>query len=458
MTSIMATSAKSSSLLNHVSQIPVNNGGISTFSDMLGKQSQEDITEIGLQKDVHTPPTKVNVEKDSRVKAVKSNTRETVDEKEPQEVLEEVTKAAEELASQMLVGLAQKLGISVEEAQMLLDRLGMTAGNLLQVENLTAVISASTGASDPSALLTDENLYNNLQELKGSLVEGLEQISKEMGIESEELVSLIQRELSLEDMPKLAEMQPDLISMDAQTDFDESTISSSRERSEITSQPVHLTETGQGQQDSISLNIVRSEGTDRQETSSENSDASDESAQNMFQQNLLNQLKADQAVNVTSVSYVDPDTEVIMNQIMDFMKVQVRNGVSELEMQLHPENLGTLQVHLSSKNGVLTAQFTTQNDAVKTALESQMVQLKETFNEQGVKVEVIEVTVQSHAFERNMNQGRESNETDTKNPNRSRIRRLKLDELTDDNDDITPEERLAAQIMEQNGNTVDYTA
>ena len=128
------------------------------------------------------------------------------------------------------------------------------------------------------------------------------------------------------------------------------------------------------------------------------------------------------------------------------------------EMQLHPENLGTLQVHLSSKEGVLTAQFTTQNDAVKTALESQMIQLKETFSEQGVKVEVIEVTVQSHAFERNMNQDGGSKETETRNPSRTRTRRLNLDELTEEIENSTPEERLAAEMMEQNGNTVDYTA
>ena len=73
-----------------------------------------------------------------------------------------------------------------------------------------------------------------------------------------------------------------------------------------------------------------------------------------------------------------------MRQIMDYMKVSVKADSSELEMQLHPQSLGTLHIQMASRNGVVTANFIAQNETVKAALESQMVQLKENFAEQGV--------------------------------------------------------------------------
>ena len=70
-----------------------------------------------------------------------------------------------------------------------------------------------------------------------------------------------------------------------------------------------------------------------------------------------------------------------MRQIMDYMKVSVKADSSELEMQLHPQSLGTLHIQMASRNGVVTANFIAQNETVKAALESQMVQLKENFAE-----------------------------------------------------------------------------
>ena len=66
-----------------------------------------------------------------------------------------------------------------------------------------------------------------------------------------------------------------------------------------------------------------------------------------------------------------------MRQIMDYMKVSVKADSSELEMQLHPQSLGTLHIQMASRNGVVTANINAQNETVKAALQSQKVQLKE---------------------------------------------------------------------------------
>ena len=129
----------------------------------------------------------------------------------------------------------------------------------------------------------------------------------------------------------------------------------------------------------------------------------------------------------------------------------------DVEMQLHPASLGTLHIHVTNNAGVLTASFVTENEAVRSAVESQMVRLIEQFETQGIKVDAVEVTVASHAFEQGNDAGR-SNESNEGNQKRSR--RINLGDLEGDlvTDDMEEDEKIAAEMMAANGNTVDFTA
>ena len=86
-----------------------------------------------------------------------------------------------------------------------------------------------------------------------------------------------------------------------------------------------------------------------------------------------------------------------------------------------------------------------------------MVRLIEQFETQGIKVDAVEVTVASHAFEQGNDAGR-SNESNEGNQKRSR--RINLGELEGDlvTDDMEEDEKIAAEMMAANGNTVDFTA
>lgn len=161
--------------------------------------------------------------------------------------------------------------------------------------------------------------------------------------------------------------------------------------------------------------------------------------------------QAQAAEGAERVSVWDADTQNIMRQIMDYMKVQVKQGVSNLEMQLHPASLGTVQIQLVSKGGAVSAHFITENEAVKATLESQLVQLKESFAEQGVRVEAVEVSVQTHQFERNLDQGRGRQQEDSKKTKNGRIRMTGAAMAEE-------EEELPAEEMQINGSTVNYTA
>ena len=152
-------------------------------------------------------------------------------------------------------------------------------------------------------------------------------------------------------------------------------------------------------------------------------------------------------------------TEAIMNQIEDMIKVIQTEDLTEMELQLHPASLGSVRVQLTSKEGLITASFTAENEAIKAVLESQLVVLKQNFEEQGLKVEAVEVTVASHAFEENLSNSQNSSKEQTEGK-RKGTRKLSLNEImnSDMMDELPEEERVVADMMMRNGNTVDYLA
>ena len=179
---------------------------------------------------------------------------------------------------------------------------------------------------------------------------------------------------------------------------------------------------------------------------------------------LFTSLLKEQTQNVDAtfeqMTPVDTKTsQEIMDQILDYMKIQLKPEMDQLEMQLHPASLGTLKIHLVSKGGEVTAQFQVQNETVKAAVESQIALLKDSLKEQGIKVEAVEVTVESHAFESNLWQGQERENGSSYQGNKKSPRRINLNALEEGfEEEASDEELLSAQMMKANGGTVDFTA
>ena len=160
--------------------------------------------------------------------------------------------------------------------------------------------------------------------------------------------------------------------------------------------------------------------------------------------------------------YMNFEAREIMQQILDYIKVSVKPDMTSLQMQLHPEDLGTLQIEVTNKNGVLTAQFTTQDESVKAIIESQLIQLKDNLNEQGLKVQAVEVTVASQQFDRNLDKN--GNEGTTQDENQKaktkQIRRINLNEMDmeEELEEADDAIKIAADMMARNGNTIDFMA
>ena len=131
-----------------------------------------------------------------------------------------------------------------------------------------------------------------------------------------------------------------------------------------------------------------------------------------------------------------------------------------MEMQLNPENLGKLYLQLSAKDGIVSAHITAQNEVVKEALESQIVQFKENMNDAGIKVDAVEVTVGSHEFEKNLEQNAKQDERQAEEQEKAagQTRKINLKELDEWDGLLTEEESLVAQMMAEQGNSIDFTA
>ncbi|MBR5336920.1 MAG: flagellar hook-length control protein FliK [Lachnospiraceae bacterium] len=153
------------------------------------------------------------------------------------------------------------------------------------------------------------------------------------------------------------------------------------------------------------------------------------------------------------------DTVDIIRQISDYMRINFNGSETSLEMQLNPENLGKVGINLSVRDGAVTAQIAVQNEAVKTALESQMVILRENMSNQGLKVEAVEVTVASHEFEQNLENGAPTGQQDGQQQGQQgrSTRNITASDLASI-EDMPEDEQLAAKMMRDAGNSMDVTA
>ena len=156
--------------------------------------------------------------------------------------------------------------------------------------------------------------------------------------------------------------------------------------------------------------------------------------------------------------YTSVNTTDIIRQIVDQISIANTTGESVIEMQLNPENLGKLYINVTEKNSEITARIAVSNEAVKNALESQMATLRENLQDANIRVNDVEITIATHEFERNLEQnagnenGRQGGQQYTHQSSNNGGNGSGQNETASD------EAGLAAQIMRDNGNSVDFMA
>lgn len=418
------------------------------------------------QKDTSGDAKEVS-EKDGAGKAVSDETAAKDEAAKAEEVSEAVAEAADEIKK----AISETLGLSEEETEELIAQLGLTNADLLNPDMMRQIVMAAAGESDQMSILTNEALYADVQQLTETAEAIVSDLQSQLSMEDAEFADLLVQMEAVPEEGNAAETIPETVSGMEKTPI---VLVSEENAPEEMRETVKSSQDENGEEqkavetkltESVGEDGERSSGirTERRQNASEEQTAGGrgESGSHFMQDVQKSAVEAwNDNVAETRASYQEQaaDTQRIMDQITEYMKVEVKPETTELELRLHPESLGNVHIHLSAKEGVVTAQFTAESESVRAVLEAQTVQLRESLNEQGVKVEAVEVTVASHAFDRSFAENGDG-ESRYEEPKKKGVRRIRLsDDVPVEEMDLSDEERIAAEMMEQNGNTVDYTA
>ena len=122
-------------------------------------------------------------------------------------------------------------------------------------------------------------------------------------------------------------------------------------------------------------------------------DSTQNSSVSMFQQGLQDSIRGQAASNLQSSQPQPAQNDYnIPRQIVDQARLIRTNESTEMVIKLNPEHLGELTLKVSvSQSGSVNASFHSENAQVRTVIENSLVQLRQELNNQGLKVDSVEV-------------------------------------------------------------------
>lgn len=348
--------------------------------------------------------------------------------------------------SELKQAIMDSMQIDEEELLQLLEQFGTNIQGLLQPQLLQQLVVAVECKGDPMGLLTSEQAMNDLQ----MLLAKAEEIRQDLLNIPE--VSQIQAELADGEMDFAQVLAGNIaedvenVGMTKEDGGDMAVLAGS--------QPEDTGFTFEAVKKSGEMTQV---GEDHADNKSSGSSAKTENG-SMAEQflNLVTDAAATDEVEFSQLSKSE-QVRAVAEQILEKVRVVLSDTQTSMEISLTPESLGRVTLNLVSKHGALTAHFTAQNEIAKEAIESQMVVLRENLESQGLKVEAIEVTVSNFDFTQNGGAAADGNDRGGQQRNR---RGISFEEAVgaESAAGMSEAEQIAADLMERNGNQVDYTA
>lgn len=386
--------------------------------------------------------------------------------------------ALSEQEKQIAEKIAEQFDVSEEEVLCAMQLLGLDLTDLLMQGNMAMLVSQLTG-TDSVELLTNETLFSQMTMLSEEVDSVMQELAEELGMSVGEMKELLMSKENPEliaDMGKAVEtdmavsqeaMQEEHVAGEAQAHAE-----NGESRTPVYVAPSEEESAGtdtlqtKTQEDVTAENVQT--GKEEAFTEEKESDEKSTGGQQEMQNGISLEQKTafvQQAEGKTDVQRFEQQlsmqrTREIIDQIADYVKIHNSARSSSMEIQLNPANLGTVNLQVASKNGVISAQFYVQDDAVRAALESQTMQLRESLEAQGLKVDAVEVTVASHAFEQNLDQQGRQEEEKLAAGKKTARKLLNLDELPAEGEEAAEEisdaDRLQIEMMRMGGNKLNF--
>ena len=449
--------------------------------------------EVNLNKDVTSDVSKTktvvatNAGSNKNIKTAEASGQETesLDEEKIKDLAEEIS----EITNQIVDKIKSEFEVTDEEIEEAMEVLGLTIADLTKPTELRNLLMELTGTTDSIELLTNVELYDSVKEVTDFASNLFTEVAKDFSLSTEQLTEMINTE-SFEEA--LNEVDVSVTSNEAETEADAEVVSevtvdkttdaalafeNSDKANANETKPVESNNSNESEEVPIDTEKKAPDKIEKPESFAQsnlmNDEAMNERSENRKNFNFDNSNNQDlslgqtgtvtnQTVNTvgdiveTVTSYTTgTDTDNIMRQVTDYVKVHISEDVTKMEIELHPASLGTVNMQINSQNGQITAHLTVQNELVKSVLETQMIKLQETFDEQGTKVSAIEVTVAEYS----LNSQSDNNYSEERNGRNygSKKKGINLNEIGS-LDELDEEEQLEAKVMEMNGSSVNYTA
>ncbi len=409
----------------------------------------------------------------------------------PEEVRSEAAESIQDFEEEIRSILKEKFGVTDEQISDALEQLGITLLDVTDLQGLSALVQALTGENLGALFLNEA--FGAVMEQTAAAIETL---CAELGITKEELTMLCEAWSQMEQSTDIGDLEltPEILNPAGEqtspeagnpsTDTVASDMEAVKEQPTEEMAPVAAQENVDTSKEEASFKQPAATAKEAEAMNQpiaeteEGAEAGKQSFDGQFsekaKQNDMSQAdlafggvqSADLDEFAIPQEHLQPYTSAvdvadIIQQIARNVQVTISTEVTSMEMQLNPENLGRIYLHISEKEGAVRAQIAAQNETVKELLETQLVELRQSLNQQGVKVDAIEVTVATHEFEQNLEQNAKQEEQmqQQREESQKQARRsLNLNDLDGLSGLMTEEEALAAKIMRDNGNQVDFTA
>lgn len=411
-------------------------------SEHVKVEDEADVVEV---KDEKPAEEVTNASEDEKLETLKEAIKSLSETEKTSEALEERLSKIEDL---MIDFVSQFLGISQDELQTMMNDMGMTPLDLMQMKNISTLVADFYGIDSFSELLVHEDASAMIKEMDGELESLLQSMAEELDMNVDELKGMLEAQLAV---AKSTEGE-----VAAAVSEGEESVSNlaAVEKSEASS------EASDG---SVKLEVQ--DGRTEQDTtkySQDNTGKEDQSFANILSNNT-NVSREVIVNNGEQVVYKQINPNEVIDQIVTKAVVKLTDTNTTMQMQLNPGHLGKIAVSVTAEQGMVKGQFVAESQVVKEMLEANLGQLKTQLEEQGIKVDKIEVTVGNSGqfFEQNKEQ---QHQQPKEKANRARINRLSrmrsLNEVVD-SIDTAENVHMAGRPVILNSlteHTVDYSA
>lgn len=306
----------------------------------------------------------------------------------------DVTDTVKEVCEDIKDAIKEEFDVSDEDIKVAMELLGLTALDLLSTAKVAELIEQLTG-TDALTLITNEDMMQSFNNIINVVDEANADIAGMLGVKTEEVgIVLGQNDIAPVVNSEDTAKQDNVKESDAKNADDNinQTVDNQESLSEVLAKKITTESDGKAKNNMPESNEANNKVT--------YADVAD----NMIS-NITDTFADIITEGISTVKEAD-----IVNQVIDSVKLMASRELTSMEVMLNPEHLGSVHITVTARNGIVSAQIAAQNEQVKTALENQMVTLREQFESQGLKVDAVEITVMAHSFEAGQNFGQSESE------------------------------------------------